>query len=103
MNEKRIEQVLEIEKQALALHAAALKEAEKIPAEAQKESQALAEKKRAEAEEKAHQIETNAEPKEECERIMAQAVNEARKTNELGMSNFDRAVTYVLNRVIGKE
>ncbi len=103
MNEKRIEQVLEIEKQALAIHEAAHKEAEKIPIEAQKEAMAQVEKTRAEAEEKASQIEANAEPKEECDRIMAQATDEARKTMELGMSNFDRAVTYVLNRVIGKE
>ncbi len=103
MNEKRIEQVLEIEKKALALHETAQKEAEQVPIQAEKEAQALVEKARREAEEKAHQIEANAEPKEECERIMAQATEDARKTMELGMSNFDRAVTYVLNRVIGKE
>ncbi len=103
MNEKRIEQVLEIEKQALSIHEAAIKEAERIPVEAEKEAAALVEKKRAEAEEKARQIEANAEPKEECDRIMAKATEDARKTMELGMSNFDRAVTYVLNRVIGKE
>ncbi len=103
MNEKRIEQVLEIEKQALALHEAAIKEAEQIPVQAEKEAQGQVEKARQEAEEKARQIEANAEPKEECDRIMAQATENARQTMELGMSNFDRAVTYVLNRVIGKE
>ena len=103
MNEKRIEQVLEIEKQALAIHEAALKEAEQLPIAANKEAQALVEKSRREADEKARQIEANAEPKEECDRILAQALDQARKTMELGMSNFDRAVTYVLNRAIGKE
>ncbi len=103
MNEKRIEQVLEIEKQALALHEAARHEAELIPVQAEKESQALIEKARADAEAKAQQIEAKAEPKEECDRIIAQATEQARQTTELGMSNFDRAVTYVLNRVIGKE
>jgi vacuolar-type H+-ATPase subunit E/Vma4 len=103
LNEKRIEQVLEIEKQALAIHEAALKEAEQIPIMAEKEALALVENARREAEEKARQIEANAEPKEECDRIMAQAIDSARETTELGMSNFDRAVSYVLNRVIGKE
>ncbi len=103
MNEKRIEQVLEIEKQALAIHEAAIKEADQLPIDAEREAQALVEKARREADDKARQIEANAEPKEECDRILAQAHDEARKTMELGMSNFDRAVTYVLNRVIGKE
>ena len=103
MNEKRIEQVLEIEKQALALHEAAQHEAEQIPIQAEREAQAQVEKARREAEEKARQIEANAEPKEECDRILAQAVENARQATELGMSNFDRAVTYVLSRVIGKE
>ena len=103
MNEKRIEQVLEIEKQALALHEKAIREAEQIPLQAEKDADALIETARHEAEEKARQIEANAEPKEECDRILNQATEEARKTTELGMSNFDRAVTYVLNRVIGKE
>ena len=103
MNEKRIEQVLEIEKQALAVHETAHREAEQIPIQAEKESQALIEKARTQAEEKAREIVAKAEPKEECERIMVQATENARQTTELGMSNFDRAITYVLNRVIGKE
>ena len=103
MNEKRIEQVLEIEKQALAVHEAARREAEQIPIQAEKDAQALIEKARAEAEEKARDIVAKAEPKEECDRIMAQATENARQTMELGMSHFDRAVSFVLNRVIGKE
>jgi len=103
VNEKRIEQVLEIEKQALAVHETARHEAEQIPIQAAKDAQALIEKARAEAEEKARDIVAKAGPKEECDRIMAQAEESARKTTELGMSNFDRAVSFVLNRVIGKE
>ncbi len=103
MNEKRIEQVLEIEKQALAVHETARREAEQIPIQAEKEAQALIEKARAEAEDKAREIVAKAEPKEECDRIMAQATETARQNMELGMSNFDRAVSFVLNRVIGKE
>jgi len=47
LNEKNIQEVLEIEKQADAIHEAALHEAQQIPVQAEQEAQALIEKARA--------------------------------------------------------
>ena len=49
---KNIEQVIEIEKQAQAVSQAAMRDAEKLPAQAQEEARSLLEKTRKEAEER---------------------------------------------------
>ncbi len=102
-NEKGIRQVLEIEKQAQALHEAALREAEQIQIHAEQEAQALIEQSRAEAIEEARQLTASAQAREECARILAQADEEVHRMETLAMSHFDRAVGYVLERVIGRE
>ena len=73
MDEKRIQEVLQIEKQAQAIYEAALREAEQLPVLASQESQSLIEKTRIEAEAEAHRLVANAEAKEECARILADA------------------------------
>ena len=103
MNDKRIEQILEIEKQAQAIYAEAVNEAEQIPIQAEKDAQALIEKARLEAEEEARQIVAKAKCEEECDDILAEAEKSVKRTETLAASNFDHAVAYVLNRVIGKE
>ncbi len=103
MDEKRIEQVLEIENQAQALHDAALREADQMPKQADPEGQALIEKARQEAETEARQLVDGAKAEDETKRIISQAEEETRQTEKIAMTNFDRAVTYVLHRVIGKE
>lgn len=103
MDEKRIEQVLEIENQAQAIHEAALREAEQLPKQAEKEAQALLEKGRLEAEEEARQIVSGAQVEVESKRILSQAEENARRTETLALSNLDRGVAYVLRRVIGQE
>jgi vacuolar-type H+-ATPase subunit H len=103
MDEKRIEQVLEIENQAQAIHDAALQEAEQIPLQAEKDGQAIIDKARAEAEAEARQIIAQSQDEEELKRILAQAEQQNQSREATAKTNFDRAVAYVLNRVIGKE
>lgn len=103
MNEKNIQEVLEIEKQADAIHEAALSEAQKIPVEAEQEAQALIEKARAAAEEEARKIIANAQAEESTARIVSDAEKNIRRTEGLAMKNFDRAVSYVIGRVIGRD
>ena len=67
MNEKRIQQVLEIEKQAKTIHEAALHEAEQLPVLAEKEAQALIEKTRQDAQEEARRVVARAQA-ESCPR-----------------------------------
>jgi vacuolar-type H+-ATPase subunit H len=103
LNDKRIEQILEIEKQAQAIYDQAVNEAEQLPVQAEKEAQALIEKARQDAEEEARQIISKAKCEEECAQILAEAEKKVKRTETLAASNFDHAVSYVLNRVIGRE
>jgi vacuolar-type H+-ATPase subunit H len=103
MNEKYIQRVLEIEKQAQAIREAAQREAEQMPILAEDEAEDLLEKARAEAEEEAHQLVEDARSKEESTRIMAEAEENVQRLKTLTMSHFDRGVNYVLDRVAGRE
>jgi V/A-type H+-transporting ATPase subunit G/H len=102
-NEEHIQQVLEIERQARAVYEAAEREAEQLPRQVEQEAQALMEKARADAQEEARRLIANAQAPEECARILAQAEEEVRRTEALALRHFDRAVAYVLDRVVGRE
>ncbi len=102
MNEKRIEDVLEIEQQAQAAVEAARREAEALPRRAEEEAQALLKQARGAAEEKARQVLAQAEPVEQSQRILSQAEQTVRQTEAVALTHFDRAVAYVLARVAGR-
>ena len=102
MNEKHIQQVLEIEKQAQEIHASAMKEAQQLPVIAEQEAQALIEKARAEAQQKAREMVSEVRADEESARILSEVEEKNKQFEAQAMSNFDRGVTYVLERVIGK-
>jgi cell division septum initiation protein DivIVA len=101
--EKLIQQVLEIEKQAQTIHDAAVSQAEQLPVHTEKEAQDLIEKARAEAQTEARQLVADAQAQDECARILAKADEDSARLEALAMNHFDRAVSYVLDRVIGKD
>jgi len=103
MDEKRIQEVLKIEKQAQDIYDAALREAEQLPVLANQESQSLIEKTRTDAEAEARRLVANAEAKEECARILADAEDKSNRMKGLAMSHMERAVGYVLDRVAGRD
>ena len=103
MNENRIRQVLDIEKRAQENYEAALNEAQKLPALAEQEAQEIINKARAEAQEEARQIVARARAEGEVNRVMAEAEEKNHQFEERAMNNFDRAVNYILDRVIGRE
>lgn len=103
MNENRIQQVLDIERQAQEVHELALRDAQQLPISADQESQVILENARVEALAEARQLVANAQAKEETTRILAEAEKKNRQVEALAMSNFDRAVNYILDRVIGRE
>ncbi|MGB8981177.1 MAG: hypothetical protein WCC12_04830 [Anaerolineales bacterium] len=103
MNENRIRQVLDIEKKAQENYDAALNEAQKLPALAEQEAQDIVNKARAEAQAEARQIIARARAEGEIDRILAESEEKNRQLETLAMSNFDRAVNYLLDRVIGRE
>ena len=102
MNEKRIHQVLEIEKQANAIREAMISEAAQLPSQAEKESQTLIEKSRADAERQAREIIAKAQAEEEKANILAQVNEKIQRTESLALVNFNQAVTYVVARVVGR-
>ena len=103
MNEKRIQDVIEIEKQADEIYNKAVSEAERIPQQAEQEAKAIVEKARHDAEKDAREILANAEAKKDCDRILAEAEENIKHSQTLATRNFDRAVTYVISRVLGRE
>jgi hypothetical protein len=103
MNEKRIQQVLDIEKQAQEIHEAALREAGQIPITAEQEGQALIEKLRSQAQEQARKLVAGAQAETESARILSETREKNAKIEAQAMTNFDRAVAYVIDRVIGRE
>ena len=102
MNEKHIQQVLEIEKRAREIQESAQKEAQQLPVIAEQEAQALIEKARTEAQQQAREMVSQVKADEESARILSEVEERNKQFEALSMSNFDRAVTYVLERVIGK-
>ncbi len=103
MNEKRIQQVLDIEKQAMSTRDTAISEAEQLPSQAEQDAQALIEKSRSDSEEEARQMIAKAQSDEETSRIMTQAQESIQKTESQAKANLDRAVAYTLDRVLGRE
>ena len=103
MNEERLQQILELEKRADAIYQDAAQQAEQLPAQAHKQGQALIEQARAEAQKKARQMIDQAQETEECGRILDEANQGADRMKALAMAHFDRAVTFVLNRLTGRE
>ena len=102
MNEKHIQQVLDIEKQAQEIHEAATREAQQLPVLAEQEAQALIEKAQAEAQQKAREMVSEVKADEENARILSEVEEKNKQFEALAMSNLDRAVAYVLERVIGR-
>lgn len=103
MNEKHVQQVLEIEKEARAAYEAAVNEAKELPLKAEQEAQLTVEKARAEAEAQAHQMIQAAQSEEQIAQTMVQAEEKVRRAESTASSNFDRAVADILRRVVGKE
>jgi vacuolar-type H+-ATPase subunit H len=103
VNDKYIQQVIEIEQQADDLYAQAVREAEQIPAAAQKEAKEIIERARQSAQEEAKMISANTKAQEESDRILAQAEDKVRRMKTSASSRTDMAVHYVLDQVAGKE
>ena len=98
-----IQEVLEIERRAQAIHSAAQKKAAKLPVDAQGEANTLLENAQNKAEQEARRLLEKAHAEKETERILGQADEQARQTRSVAMSHFDRAVSYVLDRIAGRE
>jgi hypothetical protein len=102
-NEAFIHNVLEIEKQADKIHEKAIREAELLPIKADQESQALIDKARIAAQAEAARLVDQAKIQEQSAKILTEAETSVQHIETLASSNFNRAVAYVVARVIGRE
>ena len=103
MNKQRIQQVLEIENQAQAIHETAVRDAEQLQKQANQEAQTLIEKTRAKAQNEAKHLKADVQAKDEVEQILAQSEDRSRHMETLAAEHFDLAVGYVLDQLVGKE
>ena len=103
MNEKRIQQVLDIEKQAQTVYDSAVNEAKQLPLQAEQEAQVILNQARADAEQQAKDMVAQAHSEAESKKIMDDVQEKITKSEALARQNFRRAVTEVLSRVVGKE
>lgn len=102
MNEKRIEQVLDIEKQAQEILNVAMREAEQLPARAEQEAQAMIAQAKADAEAEARKIVEAGESEDRAKGIVEGMTKTSSDAEAKAKANFEKAVAYVLERVIGK-
>ena len=102
MNEKNIQQVLEIEKKAAEMQEKAKREAQEIPVKAEQEAQALIAKAKADAQEEARKMIANAKSDESSGNAAAEIASKNTEFESLAKKNFDKAVAFVLERVIGR-
>lgn len=102
-NEKYIQAVLDIEKQADAIYEKAVREAEQIPKLAEQEAEAILEKARKDAQDEAHRIVTGSHSQEESGRILTEAEDKIRRMKNVAASRIDLAVGCILDQVAGKE
>jgi hypothetical protein len=102
MNEKHIEQVLEIERQAREIHEAAVKEAQLLPMQAEQEAQALIAGAKASAHEEARKLLASVQSGEASGAGAEEEASNAGAFEATARQNFDKAVAFVLECVIGR-
>jgi len=101
MNEKRIQEVIEIEKQAQQLLTTASRAAEDLPVKAEAEARELIEQARASAKEQAATLLQQASAEDEAAEIIAKAQAKMGEDDRRAEGNMEKAVHYVLQQVIG--
>ncbi len=102
MNERRIEQVMQIENQAQRVLDKAKDDAARLPVEAEREAQAILERTRTEARAEAEKLIEAAAAEAETQRIISEAETRIREADEVARRNIDRAVQFVVDKVLGK-
>lgn len=102
MNEKHIQQVLEIEKQAQEIQEKAKREAQEIPAKAEQEAQALIAKAKVDAQEEARRMIASVKSGDATAQATADETSGNSEFEASAKKNFDKAVALVLERVIGR-
>ena len=102
MNDKHIQQVLEIEKQAQEVQEKAKREAHDIPVKAEQEAQALIAKARSDAQEEARRMIASVQADDTSVETAADLASKNSEFEVKAKNNFNKAVAFVMERVIGR-
>ena len=102
MNEKHIQQVLEIEKQAQGIQEKAKREAQEIPVKAEQEAQVLIAKAKSEAQEEARKMIAGVQADDTSGQAASDLASRNSEFEAKAKANFGKAVAFVLERVIGR-
>jgi vacuolar-type H+-ATPase subunit H len=102
MNEKHIQQVLEIEKQAQEIQEKAKRESQEIPVKAEQEAQVLIAKAKSDAQEEARKMIAGVQADDSSDQMTANLASKNSELEAKAKANFDKAVAFVLERVIGR-
>ena len=102
MNNQYIQQVLEIEKKAQETQEKAKREAQEIPVKAEQEAQALIAKAKLEAQEEARKLAADAQSADASGSAATEIASKNSEFEALAKKNLDKAVAFVLERVIGR-
>jgi len=103
MNDERIKQVLDIEREARQIHDTAVHDSEQLLIAADQEVGSIIETAQSEAQKEARRLVAEAQSKEESAHILADAQEKVNRTKDISGENFEHAVRYVLDRSTGKE
>lgn len=101
MNDRMIQQVINYEKQGREIYESAVKEAEQLPIKAEQEAQALIERARGEAQAEARRLVAEAQSGKETSHVMAEVESKSKQIEATAKKNFDEAVKYILDSVVG--
>jgi len=102
MNEKHIQQVLEIEKQAQEIQEQAKREAQEIPAKAEQEAQEIIAKAKADAQAEARKMVESVQSSDTSAEAESDETSGNSEFEASARKNLDKAVAFVLERVIGR-
>ena len=105
MSHEAITRILNVEQSATRMHDDAVQKAAELVAEAEKTASAFKRQSLTHAQEQAAKTLEAGKERAEVERarIIAQAGADAQRLDTLATKNFQRAVDFVLNQIIGHE
>ena len=103
MDEKRIQEVMQVEKRAEELLASATREAGDLPAQAESEAREMLAKAREAAKAEADDLVERAQSEVNATEIMSKTQEKIRQAKALGLKNFERAVAFVLEQLLATE
>ncbi len=103
MNEKLIQQVVDIERQARKIYESAVREAEQLPIKAEQDVHVMLEKTRSEAQAEAKRLVSQAQGEQETARILDEVEGKNKQMEAIANKNSDRAISFIIECVVGGE